>query len=138
MGKVTVKVEIPSKKPDEMLTLAEKLAKRNAELADKSPISSLNMSALNSALKAAKEKREQARRLHEEAEKLNQEANLALGIDGTQKSKTPGTVLNIVTSARDILLGLNRGKEEKLNEWGFKVVNGTASKSSKTEKTASK
>lgn len=45
MGKVTVKVEIPSKKPDEMLTLAEKLAKRNAELADKSPISSLNMSA---------------------------------------------------------------------------------------------
>lgn len=130
MGKVTVKVEIPSKRPDDLITLAEKIEKRNEELAAKSPLSSFNMTAFSTTLKAAKEKREQARKLHDEAEKLNQESNLELGLDASQNSKTPNTVLNIITSARDILLGLNRGKEEMLNEWGFKVVSGGTGKKS--------
>lgn len=134
MAKTSIRIEIPFNKSDELITLATKIEKRNAELGDKSPISSLNMTSFSAALKLAKEKKEEARRLHEEAEKLNQEANLALGLDRTQNSKTADTVLNIVTSTRDILVGLNRGKEENLNAWGFKVANGTASKTSSAAK----
>lgn len=134
MAKTSIRIEIPSNRPDELINLATKIEKKNAELGDKSPINSLNMSGFSAALKIAKEKKEEARRLHEEAEKLNQEANLALGLDRTQNSKTTDTVLNIVTSARDILVGLNRGKEENLNTWGFKVVNGAAAKTSSAAK----
>jgi hypothetical protein len=128
MAKTNVKVEIPGNRPDELILLGEKIEKKNAALGEQSPLNVLKMTALKAGLAEAKSKKEQARELHKQAEKLNEEADLALGVSKTQNSKTPDTVLNIITAARDVLLGINRGKEESLNEWGFKVVSGGSAK----------
>lgn len=74
-------------------------------------------------------KRAEAKRLHAEGELLNQQAGLSIGIDKSQNAKTPGTVYSTLTSVRDILLGLNRGQERKLAEWGFDVVISDVTKS---------
>jgi len=76
----------------------------------------------------AKAKRDEAKELHKQAEKLNEEANLALGIGKSQNSKTSNTVLSILTASRDTLLGIYRGQEEALNDWGFNVTSGGNSK----------
>jgi len=54
-------------------------------------------------------------------ELATQERNLALGIEPDQKSYTPGTVRYYVSSIRDFLMGLFRGNEQKLGDWGFEV-----------------
>jgi hypothetical protein len=36
-------------------------------------------------------------------------------------ASTAGTVAYFVRSARDILLGLNKGNEQKLGDWSFEV-----------------
>ncbi|MCX6239038.1 MAG: hypothetical protein NTY07_15995 [Bacteroidia bacterium] len=63
------------------------------------------------------------------AELFNQQAGLSLGFDKSQNAKTPGTFYSILTSVRDILLGLNRSQERKLAEWGFDVVISDVTKS---------
>ena len=35
---------------------------------------------------------------------------------------TPGCLQFFVTSARDVLAGLNKGTEHKLGDWGFGVI----------------
>jgi hypothetical protein len=35
---------------------------------------------------------------------------------------TPGTVRFTVAAARDLLLSLNKGTEQKLGDWGFDVI----------------
>jgi hypothetical protein len=108
--------------------LGDKVDKKNTELGETSPVKSFNFTTLKAALATAKAKREEAAALHQRAEKLNEEANLALGIGKIQNSKTPDTVLTIVTGIRDVLLGLYRGREEALNDWGYKVVSGSSTK----------
>jgi hypothetical protein len=138
MAKTNVKIEVPGNSPDALIALGEKIDKKNTELDGESPLRSLNMTALKDGLSVAKTKKEQARELRRQAEKLNEEADLALGLGKTQNSKTPDTVLNIITAARDVLLGINRGKEEALGDWGFKVVSGSAAKKITTAKTTGK
>ena len=128
MSKTNVRVDIPNNRADELLALGENIDKMNTELGELSPVKGLNIAALQAGVATAKSKRDEAGKLHKQAEKLNEEANLVLGLDKTQNSKTPDTILNIVTATRDILLGLNRGKEEALNDWGFDVVRGSSVK----------
>ena len=71
-----------------------------------------------------KEKRLQAAALHRQAEALNQQADIMLGIEQGQTSFTEGTLYNYLTKVRDLLLVLNKGKEEQLGLWGFDVVVG--------------
>ncbi|HEX3009199.1 MAG TPA: hypothetical protein VHO90_16465 [Bacteroidales bacterium] len=128
MSKTNVKVTIPKSSPEELIDLGDKVDKKNTELGETSPVKTFNFVALKAALASAKAKREEAAELHQRAEKLNEEANLALGIGRIQNSKTPDTVLTIVTGIRDALLGFYRGKEQALNDWGYKVVSGGSSK----------
>ncbi len=62
-----------------------------------------------------------AKKLSREAEAATKARNLALGKGKDQQSTTPGTVLFYVTSIRDVLLGLFKGQEHKLRNWGFDV-----------------
>jgi len=55
-----------------------------------------------------------------------QESESFLGYAEGQTAETPGTVYNLLTSVRNILLETYRGNEEALQEWGFGVVVGTA------------
>ncbi len=133
MSKVTVKIEIPSGSPDDLLSMAQKVENNHTKKGANSPLNAIDMTTFSAKLLSAKEKRAEAKRLHDEAEALNQQALQDLGIAEGQNSKTPGTIYSLITSARDVLMGINRGQEEKLNEWGFKVVSGgTMNSKSKT------
>lgn len=122
MSKTSIKVEIPESKPDMLNKMGEDVLKKHIELGEKSPLNGLDMETFAVKLNDGKSKRAQAKSLHEQAELLNQQAGLSIGIDKSQNTKTAGTVYSTLTSARDILLGLNRGQERKLTEWGFDVV----------------
>jgi hypothetical protein len=122
MSKTSVKVEIPEHKPDDLIKLADTALAKHTALGASSPIKALDIETFTENLNVGKDKRVQAKKLHDEAEALNQQAGLNLGIDKTQNAKTPGTVYSTLTSIRDILLGIYKGQEKKLNEWGFDVV----------------
>jgi hypothetical protein len=138
MSKVTVKVEIPESSPDDLLDMALRLESNHTKKGVDSPLKVIDMTTFSAKLLSAKEKRAEAKRLHEEAEALNQQALQDLGIAKGQNSKTPGTIYNLITSARDVLMGINRGQEEKLNEWGFKVVSNSSATNVKSKSSATK
>ncbi|HEY4787357.1 MAG TPA: hypothetical protein VIH57_14960 [Bacteroidales bacterium] len=120
--RTSVRVDIPESSPDDMITLAKKALAKHKDLGTASPLNGLDMTTFTSNLTAGEDKRAQAKSLHNQAETLNQQAALNLGIDKSQNAKTPGTVYSTLTSVRDILLGIYKGQEKKLTEWGFDVV----------------
>jgi len=122
MSKTTIKVEISESKPDLLTKLGDAVLAKHLELGTASPLSGLDMVTFATKLSDGKDKRAEAKKLHDQAESLNQQAGLSLGLDKSQNAKTPGTIYSTLTSVRDILLGLNRGQEKKLSEWGFDVV----------------
>ncbi|HEX3009331.1 MAG TPA: hypothetical protein VHO90_17125 [Bacteroidales bacterium] len=134
MSRPTVKVEIPIGKPDDFLTLAAQIAAKNTELGENSPVKALNMSNFGANVTKAKGFRDEATKLHKQAETLNEQSRVVLGISENQNSQIEGTVYNLITRVRDILLGIYRGQEEKLNEWGFKIVGGTSTAGRKASK----
>lgn len=127
MSKTSIKVEIPDCMPDVLTKIGEDLLKKHLELGTASPLSILDMETFAEKLRYGIRRREGAKILREYAEVLNQRACLSIGIDKSQNAKTPGTVFSTLTSARDILLGLNGSQEQKLAEWGFDVVISDAS-----------
>ena len=131
MSKISIKVEISESKPDELIDLGVDVLKRHLELGITSPLNGLDMVMFEKNLNDARENRAEAKRLHRMAEALNQKAGLSLGIDKSQNIKSLGTVYSTLTSARDILLGLNRSQEKKLSEWGFDVILSNVIKNSK-------
>jgi len=131
--KTTTKVEIPVHKPDELINSGGDVLKKHVQLGEKSPLNGLDMATFERNLNDAIAKRAEAKKLHDQAELLNQQAGLSLGTDSSQNTKTPGTVYSTLTSARDILLGTYKGQEKKLSEWGFDVVISDFPQSSKTK-----
>jgi len=131
--KTTTKVEIPVHKPDELINSGEDVFKKHVELGEKSPLNGLDMATFERNLNDAIAKRAEAKKLHDQAELLNQQAGLSLGTDPSQNTRTPGTVYSTLTSARDILLGMYKGQEKKLSEWGFDVVISEVPQSSKAK-----
>ncbi len=131
MTKLSVKVEIADNKPDELIDLGDDVLKKHLELGATSPLLGLDMETFERNLNEAKENRAEAKRLHRMAEAMNQKAGFKLGIDKSQNTRSPGTVYSIITSARDILLGLNKSQEKKLSEWGFSVIISDVAKNNK-------
>jgi hypothetical protein len=56
-------------------------------------------------------------RLYRDAETATQNRDIALGTDRS----TQGTVNYYVAAAREMLLGIYKGNEQKLGDWGFTV-----------------
>ncbi len=131
--KTTVKVDISVHKAEDLITTGEDVLKKHFELGEKSPLNGLDMETFAKNLNDAKARRAEAKKLHDKAELLNQQAGLNLGTDSTQNTKTPGTVYSTISSVRGILLGLYKGQEKKLSEWGFDVVISDVPQSSKTK-----
>ena len=129
MSKTSIKVDIPESKPDVLTKIGTDLLKKHIELGATSPLNGLDMETFAAKLNDGIAKREEAKALREQAELLNQQAGISIGIDKSQNTKTSGTVYSTLTSARDVLLGLNRGQERKLTEWGFDVVISNVTKS---------
>ncbi len=115
-----VQVIIP-RNADELIVLAKKVIEKHNLDGGASLLHDLDWNTLGSKLYDAEMKLEEARQVSRDKEKATQARNIALGIDRGQNSKTPNTVKYIVKSIRDTLLGLFRGREQELGDWGFEV-----------------
>jgi len=124
-----MRVNIPTK-ADDHITLAKAILAKHTALAAASPLNGITgIANLGSQTTAADTYNQSAKSLNKQAELATQNRDLALGQSG---QLTPGTVRFFVTSARDILLGLNKGNEKKLGDWGFVVDDSPAPAKAKT------
>ncbi len=127
MSKKTVTVNFYLRQAEKMIALGKRIEEKSAELGDESPLKgSKKLDALRIAVSDAETKRREAAKQRDASEKLMQESESFLGYAEGQTAETPGTVYNLLTSVRNILLETYRGNEEALQEWGFGVVVGTA------------
>lgn len=118
--KGAVQIIIPTN-ADQLIALAKKVMQKHYEDGASSPLNSLDWNVLNTRLYEAEMKLEEGRKLSRDKETATQARNLALGIEKGQNSKTPNTVQYLVKSVRDTLLGIFRGREQELGNWGFEV-----------------
>lgn len=126
MARKTVKIEIPESKPDDFITLLERIIEKHEDDVSKSPLDDAEVKQLKDIVTAAKKTRLKSQKLKEESEAEMEKAKMQLGIGKGQTSQTPGTGYFLVTKFRDVLLPKFKGTEEELSNWGFKVVIGTA------------
>lgn len=115
-----VSVEIPTDAPG-LIALANLIIKKHVLDGLASPIKGLNMADFSAKHNTADARHKTGNQLNRDKEKATGERDHALGIAEGQKVTTPGTVKFYVTSARDVLLGLNKGKEYNLGDWGYDV-----------------
>ena len=118
-----------------MIANGETMLEKHKALGDASPLNSLDMVKYEKNLTSGRANRQKAKSLHNDGERLNQQAALNLGVDKTQNINTPGTVYSTRASARDILLGIYKGQEKQLAEWGFGVVISDVAKRNKKKNT---
>ena len=113
-------MEIPTN-PDELVALLKVvLAKHIADGAN-SPLNALDMAAFENKTEEAKTQNTLSHQLRKDSETATESRDIALGIAKGQVSSTEGTGLYYLKSIREVLLGLYKGKEHKLGDWGFSV-----------------
>jgi len=122
MPKINVKVEMPRHSPDKFIKLNKRIIKKHEELDEDSPLKELDMARVKSQTMQAETIRDEAAKLHAQAESLNQKALLLLGIGKGQNSYTEGTVYFEDILVRNRLLQVYKNAEETLSMFGFKVV----------------
>jgi hypothetical protein len=119
MANKTFSVEIPTN-PDDLITLAKAILAKDTALGANSPFKNIknwsNFAPLNA---TADTSNQSSQSLYQQAEEATQARDNALNQSGQMKEFT---VRWFVTSARDVLLGLNKGSEQALGEYGFNVT----------------
>ncbi len=127
MARKTVRIDILTGSPDEIIDLAEKISAQNTKAGKDSPIrTTLDYPAFDQRTAQAAELRKQAKELAEQSQTLNEQAATLIGNGPGQTGETRGTLLYDITQTRDQLLVSHRGNEQALGEYGFAVVVGTA------------
>jgi hypothetical protein len=117
-----MRVNIP-KNPGQMILLSQAIGtKHGADGAD-SPLKVLDMADMANKTDTADQANKNAAKLYREGELATQNRDNALGTDNPVK----GSVAYYVRAARDMLLGLYKGNEQKLGDWGFEVDYGPRS-----------
>jgi hypothetical protein len=122
------RVKIPKNKAIAITLVKAVLAKHQADGAA-SPLSSLNIADMTVKATTADTQNQLSEKLYRDAETATQNSDNALGSDYT----TPGTVNYYLAAARDILLGIYKGNEQKLGDWGFEVDQSTAAQAAKAK-----
>ena len=110
------RVNIP-KNPDQLIQLAQSIGAKHTADAAGSPLGGLDMADLAGKTATADTENKKAARSYRDGVTATQNRDNALGTDNAVK----GTVASYVRSARDILLGIHKGTEQKLGDWGFEV-----------------
>lgn len=118
--KGVVQVIIP-RGPEKIIALAKLIIQKHYNDGGNSLLQSLNWDLLNTRLYEAEQKTQEAQAVNREKEKATQQRNIALGLDKGQNTKTVNTIRYIVRAVRDLLLGIYRGSEQTLGDWGFEV-----------------
>jgi hypothetical protein len=122
------RINIPSN-PDDLIKLAQAIGKKHTTDGATSPLTALNMADMNTKTTTADTQNQSSAKLYRDAETATQNRDNALGDKSTQ-----GTVNCYVASVRDVLLGLYKGNEQKLGDWGFTVDQSAAPKVAKAAK----
>jgi len=126
-----MRVDIPGK-VDQHIELAKLIREKHVALGAASPLNSIEgFDAFGPLTITADTTNKNSKSLMKQAETAKQARDLALGQSGRLK---PGTVRYFVTAARDVLLGVNKGKEKKLGDWGFVVDDSPAPAKAKAKK----
>jgi hypothetical protein len=119
MAKQTFSVDIPTN-PDELIILSKAILAKDTAMGATSPFKNIknwaNFAALNT---TADSKNQDSKDFAQKSVEATQARDLALGATGQLKESTSRW---FVTSARDLLLGLNKGQEQQLGEYGFNVT----------------
>jgi len=126
MSRKTVRIELPSGSPDDLIILGQKLTGKHTELGANSPLDEARMTKLAAALEVASQNNDAAKAADGVAQRARLARDTALGMAAGQNAQTKDTVLNLVSKSRDELLLAHEDNEEALTEFGFKVVVGTA------------
>lgn len=119
MGNKNLRVVVP-RNSQKLIRLITQVLEKHAADGAKSPLSGLDMKAFSAQARIASTAFDKSEKLRKESEKAIEERNVALGIVRGQRI-TEGTALYFVTSVRDMLLGLYKGREHQLTDWGFEV-----------------
>ena len=115
-----VRVEIPINS-EELSLLAIHIVQKHQNNPDNSVIPLVLIDPLIALVAETVALVDSAAQLRRDAETATQSRNLLLGIARSQNSKTPNTLRYYLSSIRDILLGMYRGQEQRLGDWGFEV-----------------
>jgi len=107
--------------PDELIGLSQRNLAKHALDGAGSPLNALDMGDMQGKTIAANTLNISAKQLNRDKEQAFESRDIALGIDVSQEAGIPGTVDFYLKSSRDVLLGINKGKEQKLGEHGFEV-----------------
>ena len=116
-----MRVIIP-KNPDDLIGLAKSIGTKHTADGAGSPLANLNTADFTAKTTAADTQNQLSAKMYRDAETATQNRDLALGAGRI----TPGTVNYYVTAVRDILLGIYKGNEQKLGDWGFTVDQSSA------------
>jgi hypothetical protein len=126
--KTMARVIIPKNK-GLAIKLAQAILAKNQTDGAASPLVSLNIADMTAKTGTADTQNQLSDKLYRDAETATQNSDNALGSDYT----TPGTVNYYLAAARDILLGIYKGNEQKLGDWGFEVDQSTAAQAAKAK-----
>jgi len=126
--KTMARVKLPKNK-SLAIKLAQAILAKNQADGAASPLVSLNITDMGGKTTTADTQNQLSEKLYRDAETATQNCDLALGSDYT----TPGTVNYYLAAARDILLGIYKGNEQKLGDWGFEVDQSTAAQAAKAK-----
>lgn len=128
MAASNFRIDIPGN-PDDLIKLGKKLKEKHVALGDASPIKGVkDIDQFPAKLETADTQNDLSKQLYKDAEKATQNRDLPLGHVGQLREQT---VRYYVTSARDVLLGLNKGNEQALGDWGFTVDTSPPAKKAK-------
>jgi hypothetical protein len=116
----TFRVVIP-RKIDFFLILFKNILDKHAADGVNSPLSVLNMADAQVKYAHAFQKHLEAEQLSKDAETATELRNVLLGMGRSQLSSQPNTLLYLTLSVRNVLLGVRKGAEPALGEWGFDV-----------------
>lgn len=93
-----------------------------------SKLKHLDMTKMQELYDLARAQHDLAVQLNADKEKAVELRNHALGLEPEQNSFTPNTVLFYVSSIRDQLLGIYKGLEQIMGDWGFEINLGSKGK----------
>lgn len=120
------RVIIP-KNPDKLIELANDIVAKHTADGAASPLSNLNMADMTTKTAVADTQNQASGKAYRDAELATENRDLALGADRS----TQGTVNYYVAAVRDMLLGMYKGNEQKLGDWGFTVDQNTPASNAK-------
>lgn len=119
MPNKTFSVDVPTN-PDDLVALAKAILARDTAMGATSPLKNIkNWPNFTGLAGTADTNNTSVKALYQQAEETTQARDNVLGQTG---QLTDNTVRWFVNSSRDVLLGLNKGAEQALGEWGFNVT----------------